>query len=146
MQTAPRASASGLAGGVLLSLNPGGVTPGFAGNYGWDGLLVALVAGYRPLAVIPVALGFGMLRAGGSFVVAGGVSSTIAFVFEATIALAVLIPAIVMRRIRRGEALTEWPDTERGAAREDTQSGGGGDRPAAVGERNPDGASLSASP
>jgi simple sugar transport system permease protein len=89
---------AGLAGGALLSINPGGVTPTFSSNYGWDGLLVALVANYQPLTIIPVALGFGIIRAGSDFVVASGVNATIAYVFEGLIALAVLLPTLVLRR------------------------------------------------
>jgi ABC-type uncharacterized transport system permease subunit len=89
---------AGLAGGALLSINPGGVTPTFSANYGWDGLLVALVANYQPLTIIPVALGFGIIRAGSDFVVASGVNATIAYVFEGLIALAVLLPTLILRR------------------------------------------------
>lgn len=89
---------AGLAGGVLLSVTPGGVTPTFSANYGWDGLLVALVANFQPLVIMPVALGFGMIRAGADFVVASGVNATIADVFEGLIALAVLVPSIVVQR------------------------------------------------
>lgn len=89
---------AGLAGGVLLSVSPGGVTPTSSANYGWDGLLVALVANYQPLTIIPVALGFGIIRAGSDFVVATGVNATIAYVFEGLIALAVLLPAVILRR------------------------------------------------
>src|SRR6185437_4087847 len=80
---------AGLAGGVLLSVSPGGVTPTSSANYGWDGLLVALVANYQPLTIIP---------AGSDFVVATGVNATIAYVFEGLIALAVLLPAVILRR------------------------------------------------
>jgi simple sugar transport system permease protein len=89
---------AGLAGGVLLSINPGGVTPTSSGNYGWDGLLVALVASYQPLTIIPVALGFGIIRAGSDFVIASGVNATIAYVVEGLIALAVLVPTVLLRR------------------------------------------------
>jgi simple sugar transport system permease protein len=100
---------AGLAGGVLLSISPGGVTPSFAANYGWDGLLVALVANYQPLMIIPVALGFGMIRSGADFVVASGVNATIAYVFEGLIALAVLVPAVIMRRQVRALRLAGAP-------------------------------------
>ena len=109
---------AGLAGGVLLSLNPGGVTPTFSGGVGWEGLLVALVAAYNPIAILPVAVGFGALSAGGSFVVASGVDATIAAVFEGMVALAVLVPQAVLAALRRrrvapstgpGEVDGQWP-------------------------------------
>ena len=105
---------AGLAGGALLSINPGGVTPTFSANYGWDGLLVALVANYQPLTIIPVALGFGIIRAGSDFVVASGVNATIAYVFEGLIALAVLLPTLVLRRqvwaLRLAQAAVRRPE------------------------------------
>ena len=85
----------------MLSLYPGGLTPTFSGGVGWEGLLVALVSAYNPLAVVPVAFGFGALDAGGSFVVASGVNATIAAVFEGTVALAVLVPKALLDRLRR---------------------------------------------
>jgi len=92
---------AGLAGGVMLSLNPGGMTPSFSSGVGWEGLLVALVSAYNPIAVIPVALGFGALDAGASFVVASGVDATIAAVFEGCVALAVLVPKAILDKMRR---------------------------------------------
>ena len=55
---------AGLAGGVLLTGIAFRVNDGFSNNYGWEGLLAALVAGSTTLAVIPSALLFGALRAG----------------------------------------------------------------------------------
>ncbi len=111
---------AGLAGGVLLSVTPGGVTPTFSANYGWDGLLVALVANFQPLVIIPVALGFGMIRAGADFVVASGVNATIAYVFEGLIALAVLVPSIVVQRqiwaLRLAGGMLRRPGREQPAA------------------------------
>jgi simple sugar transport system permease protein len=91
---------AGLAGGVMLSLYPGGVTPTFSGGVGWDGLLVALVSAYNPLAVVFASFGFGALSAGSQFVVASGVNATIAAVFQATVALAALLPQIFLRRTK----------------------------------------------
>jgi len=94
-------AAAGLAGGVMLSLNPGGMTPTFSGGVGWEGLLVALVSGYNPIVVIPVAFGFGALDAGASFLVASGINATVAAVFEGAVALAVLVPRAMLDQMRQ---------------------------------------------
>jgi simple sugar transport system permease protein len=91
-------AAAGLAGGILLTGVSNRVNPNLANNFGWEGLLVALVAGYTPLAAIPVALLFGALRAGGGVVSSTGISPTIVGVVQALTVLAVLLPSIVLRR------------------------------------------------
>ena len=65
---------AGLAGGVLLTGEAAGdrVTTAFSGNYGWQGLLVALLARDRPLVAIPMALVFAALRTGSGFLAATG--------------------------------------------------------------------------
>jgi simple sugar transport system permease protein len=91
-------AAAGLAGGILLTGVSNRVNPNLANNFGWEGLLVALVAGYAPLTAIPVALLFGALRAGGGVVSSTGISPTIVGVVQALTVLAVLLPSIVLRR------------------------------------------------
>ena len=66
---------AGLAGAVLLTGGASGdrLSVGYSGNYGWDGLLVALVARNRVLMAIPTAFVFAALRTGSSFLAATGV-------------------------------------------------------------------------
>lgn len=92
---------AGLAGGVLLSGVAFRVNPGLSNNYGWEGLLVALVAGFSPVIAIPVAFLFGSLRAGGGVLAATGVNSAIVGVVQALIVLAIMLPALYVRRRRR---------------------------------------------
>lgn len=100
---------AGLAGGFLLTgvvlrIEGGfssGVYGSFSNNYGWEGLLAALVARYRPVYAIAVAFFFGALRAGGGVLSATGVSPTIVGVVQALVVLAVTIPAVLIRLRRR---------------------------------------------
>ncbi len=95
---------AGLAGTLMLT---GGTanyryTPGFANNVGWEGLLVALVARNRPVAAIPVAVVFGMLRTGSGFLAATGVEREIVDVVRGLLVLALLLPAgLDLLRARR---------------------------------------------
>jgi general nucleoside transport system permease protein len=95
---------AGLAGGVLLTAGNNGdrLTTGFSGNYGWQGLLVALLARDRPLVAIPMAFVFAALRTGSGFLAATGVERRIADVVQAMLVLALLLPpAILTIRDRR---------------------------------------------
>jgi ABC-type uncharacterized transport system permease subunit len=89
---------AGVGGAMLLSGVALRVNPGLANNYGWEGLLVALVARYEvPIAAL-VALLFGALRAGGGALASTGVSPAIVGVVQASIVLAVMLPSLYMRR------------------------------------------------
>lgn len=88
---------AGLAGGVMLTGSVFRIQDGFSNNYGWEGLLVALVAGYSPLLAIPVAFLFGALRAGGGVLASAGVSPAIVGVIQALIVLAVVLPSVYVR-------------------------------------------------
>jgi simple sugar transport system permease protein len=77
------------------------VNPNLSSNYGWEGLLVALVAGFSPVVAIFAALLFAALRAGGGVLAATGVDSSIVGVIQALIVLAVMLPSLYMRRRRR---------------------------------------------
>ena len=95
---------AGLAGGALLTGEAAGdrFTTAFSGNFGWQGLLVALLARDRPLVAIPMALVFAALRTGSGFLAATGVERRIADVVQAMLVLALLIPpAIAAIRDRR---------------------------------------------
>jgi simple sugar transport system permease protein len=86
---------AGLAGATVLAspLSTGRLDPGISNNIGWDGLLVALIARNRPAATVPVALGFGALRAGGDFLAATGVPTYVVDVVKALLVLAFVTPA-----------------------------------------------------
>ncbi|MFN2190470.1 MAG: ABC transporter permease [Candidatus Promineifilaceae bacterium] len=68
----------------------------FAAGYGFDAIAVSLLAGNNPLAIIPAALIFGVLRVGGDFLqMRAGLSVHIVSIFRALILLFVAAPAIV---------------------------------------------------
>ncbi len=94
---------AGLAGAAMLAAGSANYryTPGFANNVGWEGLLVALVARNRPLACIPVALVFAMLRTGSGFLAATGVERSIVDVVRSLLVLALLVPPAVAAIQRR---------------------------------------------
>lgn len=103
---------AGLAGAAMLA---GGdfagyrMTPGFAVNIGWTGLLVALVARERALLAIPIAFVFAALRTGSGFLASTGVERRITDVVQALLVLALLIPPAVLfvRERRRAAAATK---------------------------------------
>ena len=96
---------AGLAGAVMLASGSSSyrLTPGFATNIGWQGLLVALLARGRPLLCIPMAFVFAGLRTGAGFLAATGVDRRIVDVTQALLVLALLIPPAVdfLRERRR---------------------------------------------
>ncbi|WFE55361.1 ABC transporter permease [Micromonospora sp. WMMD712] len=94
---------AGLAGALLLA-SPVGTNrlqPGMSLNIGWDGLLVALVARNNPLLAVPVAVLFGVLRAGGSFLAATGVPPFLVDVVKALLVLAFVAPPVVIGMLRK---------------------------------------------
>lgn len=95
---------AGLAGGVMLSGSVFRIQAGFSNNVGFDGLLAALVARRQPLAAVPVAIFFGMLRSGGTFLSAAGVPRFLVDVVRALLVLAALFPPVFLEvRERRRE-------------------------------------------
>ena len=95
----------GLAGAFMFAGGDFGnyrLTPGFAVNIGWEGLLVALVARSHPIVAIPAAFVFAALRTGSGFLAATGVDRDITKVVQALLVLALLVPpAILFVRDRR---------------------------------------------
>lgn len=92
---------AGLAGAVMFA--GGGFqfsnfkfVPGFSGNIGWTGLLVALVARERAIPAILVAFVFAGLRTGSGFVGSTGVEARVTDVVEGLLVLALLIPPAIM--------------------------------------------------
>jgi simple sugar transport system permease protein len=97
---------AGLAGGVVLTSTVFSLQPSLANNIGWEGLLVALVARNRPIAVIFVAIFFGALRAGGGFLATTGVPKYMVQVIQAFLVLSTLFPPMFLawragRRVAR---------------------------------------------
>jgi simple sugar transport system permease protein len=94
---------AGLAGGLLMAspIGTNRLTGGLSDNIGWDGLLVALVARNRPLATIPVAFVFGVLRAGGNFLSTTGVPYYLVDIVKALLVLAFVAPPVLVDLVRR---------------------------------------------
>ena len=55
---------SGLCGGIEVSGSYGRFNTNFSSNIGWDGIMIARVAGNNPLGVIAVSFVWGALKAG----------------------------------------------------------------------------------
>ncbi|MBA3983963.1 MAG: ABC transporter permease [Acidimicrobiia bacterium] len=97
---------AGAGGALLLHGGAAGdrLAFGYSGNFGWDGLLVALLARNRVLLAIPMAVVFAMLRTGSSFLASTGVDRKMTDVVQALLVLALLLPpAIIFLRDRRRE-------------------------------------------
>lgn len=88
---------AGAAGAVLLTGNASGdrLSFGYSGNFGWDGLLVALLARNRVLVAIPMAFVFAALRTGSSFLASTGVDRKMTDVVQALLVLALLLPPAI---------------------------------------------------
>ncbi len=89
---------AGLGGAVLLLGGAAGdrLTIGFSSNFGWDGLLVALLAGDSALLAMPMAFVFAALRTGSGFLAATGVDRKITDVVQALLVLALLVPPALL--------------------------------------------------
>lgn len=100
---------AGVAGAVLLHGGASGdrLAFGFSGNFGWEGLLVALLARNRVLLAIPMAFVFAALRTGSSFLAATGVDRKMTDVVQALLVLALLLPPALMFVRERRRALAE---------------------------------------
>ena len=103
---------AGSAGAVLLAGGAAGdrLSVGYSGNYGWDGLLVALLARNRVAVAIPTAFVFAALRTGSGFLAATGVSRRMTDIVQALLVLALLVPPAIehlraARAGRRGAAV-----------------------------------------
>lgn len=97
---------AGLAGGVMLTGTAYRLTPAFANNVGWTGLLVALVARNNAGTAIATALLFGALEAGGSFLSTAGPPTDLVSVVQALVVFGVVFPPafIQLRQNRRDRA------------------------------------------
>lgn len=92
---------AGLAGGVVLTTSALRLQPYVSHNYGWEGLLVALLARQRPTIAVVFALVFGGLRASSTFVAATGLAPSLVNVIEASIIFAALVPAAYLALRKR---------------------------------------------
>jgi general nucleoside transport system permease protein len=94
--------------------------PAISNNFGWDGLLVALVARSRPGLALPVAVLFGALRSGSSYLAATGVPDYLVDVVQALLVLAFVVPPVLSdlwaRRIRNRAPVPETPARPSAAA------------------------------
>ncbi len=108
-------AAAGLAGGMVLSGTAFRLRDQIANDFGWHGLLVALVARLNPAAVLPVAFFFAVLRTGGGFLAAQDISRTITDVIQILFVVAALLPAALMlirdRRVAQRMALRSVAET-----------------------------------
>jgi simple sugar transport system permease protein len=95
---------AGLAGGVILAGQVFRLQPALSNNFGWDGLLVALIARSRPWAAVPVALLFGALRSGSSFLAATGVPNYLVAVVQSLLVLAFVVPPVLATVRSRGRS------------------------------------------
>ena len=85
------AAAAGIAGSSLVIAAPAGnLAPGFSANYGFDGIVVALLARNSPLGCIPAALLLAALRQGGGLLEARvGISNGLVTATQAVVILLV---------------------------------------------------------
>lgn len=99
---------AGVGGAVLLHGGASGdrITMGFSGNFGWEGLLVALLARNRVLLAVPMAFVFAALRTGSGFLAATGVDRKMTDVVQALLVLALLLPPALMFVRDRRRALS----------------------------------------
>jgi simple sugar transport system permease protein len=104
---------AGVAGAVLLTGGSSGdrLSAGYSGNFGWDGLLVALLARNRVLVTIPTAFVFAVLRSGSSFLAATGVDRKMTDVVQAMLVLALLIPPALDHLRQRRARLRPYPES-----------------------------------
>jgi simple sugar transport system permease protein len=101
---------AGLAGGISLTSTVYTLQPTLSNNIGWTGLLVALIARDKPVAVVGVALFFGALRAGGGFLATTGIPKYLVDIIEAFLVLSTLFPPLFTswlerRRVARAQLL-----------------------------------------
>ncbi|HEY0187492.1 MAG TPA: ABC transporter permease [Cellulomonas sp.] len=89
------AAVAGIAGSSLVLASPAGnLSPGFSSSYGFDGIVVALLARSSPVACLPAALLLAALRQGGSLLEARlGISSGLVSVTQALVILLVTATA-----------------------------------------------------
>jgi simple sugar transport system permease protein len=93
---------AGIAGGsLILASETGSMSDNFSANYGYDGIVAALLARNAPLAAIPASLLLGALRQGGGLLEARvGVSSALILITQGAVIAGVAGAAVLARRYR----------------------------------------------
>lgn len=82
---------AGLAGAILVVGVNHALVPDISSNYGYVGIAVALIAGLRPLWVIPGGLLFAIITVGGSNLTAtSGISTSVSLIVEAVFVILLL--------------------------------------------------------
>jgi simple sugar transport system permease protein len=87
---------SGLAGGVILTGDVYRLQPAMSNDYGWDGLLVALIARDNPVACVIVAVVFGAVRAGGGLLASTGVPNYLVDIAQSLLVVAFVLPPALL--------------------------------------------------
>lgn len=90
---------SGAAGALMIQGEQWNLKAGFSSGYGFDGLVIGLLARGSPIAVLAYALLFGFLRSGGiSMEISGGVPSAVVVLMQG--AIVILVAATAHRGVR----------------------------------------------
>ncbi len=96
----------GLGGAIMITGFFGRFLGSFSSGYGWDGMMIALLAQNHPLGVIPASLFYGALANGAlAMQSATGVPQTVVVMVKGTVVFFVTVTVFV-RFIRR--RLTKW--------------------------------------
>lgn len=91
--------AAGLAGALLVVGVHGALLPGINEQYGYDGIAIALIAGLRPVLLLPAGFLFAVIEVGGRGLAAGAnVSTAISYVIEGVIVISFLAFRVVRLR------------------------------------------------
>ena len=92
----------GLAGAMMLLGDQGYLTAGFSSGYGFDGLVVGLLARGSAAGVAAVAIFFGFLRSGGiSMQISAHVPAALVTIVQGMIVVAIAGSAILIERMGR---------------------------------------------
>ena len=92
---------AGLAGVTQVASIHHRLVPSISGGYGYLGILVVLLAGYRPLLLVPIAFFFSMIAIGSiQWQLRLGLHSSLGGVFQGTLVLSVILIS-AMRLIRQ---------------------------------------------
>jgi len=90
---------SGAAGSLMIQGEQWNLKTGFSSGYGFDGLVIGLLARGSPFAVVAYALFFGFLRSGGiSMEISAGVPSAVVVLMQGVIVLLVAALAYLSER------------------------------------------------
>ena len=95
---------SGLAGGMIVMGSAFRLQNHIANDFGWDGLLSAIVARLSGYLALISSVFFAALRTGSSFLAATGVSRTITSVIQGLMVIAALMPAALLVVIYRSDS------------------------------------------